>query len=199
MATAELCTTRVTPEQFLELPDRERFELVGGELVEMPEMSLEGSAVAIRLAMLFARVAHWDELGVLFGADATYQCFPEDPERVRRPDVSFIRRGRLRLSQYERGHCRIAPDLAVEVVSPHDLHHDVVEKVREYQAAGVPLVWVISPEIRSVMVYRADGSVADLRAADVLDGGDVVPGFRVAVGELFPSPSVLAPEPAVES
>jgi Uma2 family endonuclease len=179
-------TTAITPEQLLELPDRERYELVDGELVEVPAMSLEGSAVQLRLGRFLGAHVDAAKLGVVMGSDASYQCFPDDPARVRRPDVSFIRRGRLVADQYQLGHCRIPPDLVVEVVSPNDFHHDVVEKVREYQAAGVALVWVVSPEIRSVMVYRADGSTSDLRASDELTGEEVLPGFRTLVADIFP-------------
>ena len=84
-----------------------------------------------------------------------------------------------------RGHCRIAPNLAVEVISPNDSYEEVEEKVREYLAANVELVWVINPATRSVRVHRADGSVTDLDENSELDGENVVPGFRCRVCDLF--------------
>ena len=115
-----------------------------------------------------------------------YQCFPHDPKMVRKPDVSFIRAGRLPGDVLPSGFVRIAPDLAVEVVSPNDLAPELDEKLEDYQKAGVRLVWVIYPESRTVSVYRGDGSASRLHQDDVLSGEDVIPGFRCEVGSLFP-------------
>ena len=126
------------------------------------------------------------KLGWVFPADNSYQCFPDAPDKVRRPDVSFIVLGRLPAEQLPEGHITIAPDLAVEVVSPNDRAYDIDHKVEEYISAGVRLVWVISPAGRTVRVHRADGTVALLGQKDELDGEDVLPGFSCAVCELFP-------------
>jgi Uma2 family endonuclease len=123
------------------------------------------------------------------GSEASYQCFPNNPNRVRRPAVSFIRIGRLTAGEEPEGHCRIAPDLAVEVVSPNDLYSEVEEKVVEYLGAGVRLVWVINPPTRTVRVHRADGTGADLGALDELDGEDVLPGFHCKIEDLFRPPA----------
>jgi Uma2 family endonuclease len=85
-----------------------------------------------------------------------------------------------------KGHVRIAPDLAVEVVSPRDLAPELDEKLEDYRKAGVRLVWVISPESRTVTIYRGDGSVSRLHEDDVLSGEDVIPGFRCEVRSPFP-------------
>jgi Uma2 family endonuclease len=132
------------------------------------------------------------DLGWVLPADAGYQCFPGEPARVRKPDVSFIRFGRLPGEQLPEGHARIAPDLAVEVVSPNDLALELDRKVKEYLAAGVRLVWVIFPETRSGRIHRANGSVAEVRESDPLEGEDVIPGFRCTVGDLLPPASVPA-------
>ncbi len=128
-------------------------------------------------------------------ADASYQCFPDDPGKVRRPDVSFIRADRLPAEEAREGHCRIAPDLAVEVISPNDLYCDVDEKVNEYLAAGVRLVWVVNPSARRVLIRRRDRTAAELLEADELDGEDVVPGFRCRVAALFAVPAAPAGGP----
>lgn len=78
-----------------------------------------------------------------------------------------------------------APDLAVEVVSPSDTSQDVQAKVSEYLSAGTRLVWVIYPKTRNVVEYRPGGTARVLSEEDFLDGGDVVPGFRCRVGDLF--------------
>jgi len=83
------------------------------------------------------------------------------------------------------GHIRIVPDLAVEVISANDLAYAVDEKVDEYETAGVQLIWIVNPEMRTVRVHRADGTVRVLPEKDELDGEHVLPGFRCRVGELF--------------
>src|SRR5207248_854562 len=107
-------------------------------------------------------------LGWVLAAQAGYQCFPEDPRRVRRPNVSFIRAGRLPGGRLPKGHTTIAPDLAVEVVSPNDLYWEVRKKVGEYLRAGVRLVWVIDPDSRYVEVSRSGGSFALLQEEEEL-------------------------------
>jgi Uma2 family endonuclease len=176
-----------TPEDLLALPDSVSYELVDGELVER-NMGFESSVVGGRLFRLLANHCHSNNLGDVAPADASYQCFPDAPNKVRKPDVSFIALGRLPAGVLPRGHCRIAPDLAAEVVSPNDAFSEVETKVSEYLAAGVRLVWVIDPPTRVVLVYRPDGSGARLSDGYELTGEDVVSGFRCLVGELFPSP-----------
>ena len=78
-----------------------------------------------------------------------------------------------------------APDLAVEVLSPSDNLVDVQQKVRDYREAGARLVWVIAPAARTATIHRADGSARLLREGDHLDGGDVLPGLAISLGELF--------------
>src|SRR4051795_8542847 len=117
-----------TPEDLLRLPDAVNYELVDGKLVER-NMGMESSRVAARILALIAFFLRDGRQRLLFGADGSYQCFPEAPDKVRRPDVSFIRDGRLPGDRAPEGHCRIPPDLAVEVVSPNDLAYEVEEKV----------------------------------------------------------------------
>lgn len=176
--------TRYTPEDLLELPDAAGYELVDGQLVERPMSGLSsyvGGTIFLRLRLQ----CEPNNTGWTFPADVGYQCFPGDPSRVRKPDASFIRRERLPEGPPERGHLRIAPDLAAEVLSPNDLAYEVDVKIQEYFDAGVKLVWEINPESRSVAVHRADGSSTRLRESDELTGEDVLPGFRMKVGDLF--------------
>src|SRR5439155_15960815 len=155
-----------------------------GHLVEQ-NMALASGLVAGELLRRLGNFCHEKPIAFPVSSDTTYQCFPDDPMRVRRPDVSAIRFGRLPRNQLYEGHVRIAPDVAVEVVSPNDLFSDVERKVQEYLEAGVQLVWVVNPEIRIVAVHRADGSIAKLHEKDELTGENVLPGFRCPVGDLF--------------
>src|ERR1700722_11666707 len=115
-----------------------------------------------------------------------YQCFPDHPKKVRKPDVSFVKGERFTPELLETGFLPIAPDLAVEVISPNDLASEVVEKTEEYRRAGVLLIWIIDPVSRIVDVYRQSGAFTRLRDTDELTGDDVLPGFSCRVSELFP-------------
>lgn len=176
--------TQYTPADLLSMPDSNGFELVDGQLVER-NMSAQSSWVGARLNRLLGNHCDASASGDVFQADCSYQCFPDAPEKVRRPDGSFIQRGRLPKEQFEHGHVRIAPDLAIEVVSPNDLAYEVDEKVEEYLQAGVRLVWVVNPETRIVEVHRADGTVSKLHEHETISGEDVIAGFSCKIGDLF--------------
>lgn len=178
----------VTPDALLMMPDGDRYELVDGHLVER-NMGFRSSYIGANLCQLIGSYCRANDLGWFVGSDCGYQCFPDDPNRVRKPDVSFIRRGRLSRDSAPEGHVRIAPDLAVEVLSPNDLDYETDRKVEEYLRAGVRLVWVVSPESRTVLVYRGDGTITGLRESDELSGEDTLPGFRCRVSDLFTTPS----------
>ncbi len=110
---------------------------------------------------------------------------PGDPERVRAPDVAFISRVRLAGGRLPESFISGAPDLAVEVLSPSDAIVDVQQKVRDYLDASARLVWLITPQARTVTVYRTDGSARLLRDRDTLDGEDVLPGFAISLSDVF--------------
>lgn len=184
----DLMQREYTPEDLLTIPGGENFELVNGRLVERHMCVLAGW-VAGELIRVLGNHCHQHRLGwVLPGGDVGYQGFPGSPRSVRKPDVSFIRHGRLEDDQLPAGYSRIAPDLIAEVVSPSDTYEEVDEKNEEYLRAGVCLVWVISPQNHTIRVYRVNGSSHSLRENDELDGEDVVPGFRCPVRDLFPQP-----------
>jgi Uma2 family endonuclease len=186
VALATEKTTTYTPEDLLAMPDGKNYELVDGRLVER-NMGAESSWIGGNL--YFALRSHCNEPGAgwVWPADNGYQCFPHAPKLVRRPDVSFIRAGRFPGGELPKGHVRIPPDLAVEVVSPNDLAYEVEERVDDYLKAGVPLIWVIHPENRTVFIRRGNGTVSRLDQNDELSGEEVIPGFRCAVRSLFPS------------
>jgi Uma2 family endonuclease len=176
---------RYTPEDLLSMLDGKIYELVDGRL-EKREMGAEASWVEGWIFFELMKFCVGRRLGRVWPSSNSYQCFPHAPGRVRRPDVSFIRAGRLPGDELPKGHVRIAPDLAVEVVSPRDLAPKLEKKLVDYQKAGVPLVWIVYPDSRTVMVHRADGSASRLYREDVLSGEDVIPGFRCRVDSLFP-------------
>jgi Uma2 family endonuclease len=174
----------VTPEDLLAMPDGHRYELINGKLVER-NMGTEADEIALNIMALVRQFVRGQRLGKTFGSASGYQCFSDDPKKVRYPDGSFIARGRLPDNRTPRGHVKIAPDLAVEVVSPNDTAEEVETKRREYLRAGVRLVWIVYPENQTVHVFRQTGNLTTLNAADELTGEEVLPGFTCRVAELF--------------
>ncbi len=174
--------TLFTPDDLLTMPDGDRYELVDGHLVELGMGSWAGF-VEGKLYYFLCHHSMPKQLGLALGSGVSYQCFKRN--RVRKPDTSFILAGRLPEDRVPEGHIRIAPDLAVEVVSPTDIQYDVDRKVAEYLEAGVGLVWVVNPDTRVIIIYRADGSISGVRESGELDGEAAVPGFRCRVADLF--------------
>lgn len=179
--------THVTPEELLRLPDGDRYELVHGELREL-NPGFESATIGGLVSFFLQQFCMTNVIGQATCA-AGYCCFPDEPNKVRRPDASFISFNRLPANQpLPRSYCRVAPELAVEVVSPNDLDEEVHVKKREYLDAGVLLVWIVRPLTETVTVYRADGTVTEFDRDDELDGEGVLPGFRCPVASIFPLP-----------
>lgn len=177
---------RVTAEELWEMPEipGKRFELVRGELVEVPGTSALHNFIAAILYRMIDAFVRPRRLGIVATDGASY-LIARQPDVLRIPDVSFVSRERVPGGGIPKGYWPFAPDLVVEVVSPSDRAADLRDKVREYLNAGTRLVWVAWPEDRSVTVYGAGGEVRELGEGDELDGGEVLPGFRAPVADLF--------------
>ena len=104
---------RYTPEDLLAMPDGQRFDLVDGQLVER-NMGAESSWIAQQINHRLCSYAETSQPGLVLGPDCGYQIFPDDPNRVRFPDGSFIRSGHLPNDALPRGHIRVVPDLVLE-------------------------------------------------------------------------------------
>ena len=173
----------MTAEELLHanLPDK-RTELVRGRLVVREPAGDRHGRVAMNLALRLGAHVAGAELGQLFAAETGFTLF-QAPDTVRAPDVAFIRRERL--PQATTGFLQIAPDVAVEVLSPGDRAGGVLAKVGDWLEAGTRLVWVIDPERRIARVYRPDGTESSLTEGQSLDGEDVVPGFSCLLGSIL--------------
>lgn len=178
----------ITPDELLAMSDAVDYELVDGRLVERP-MGSESSAIAALVAALLIGYNKTHRMGHIFTADCGYQCFPDAPGKVRKPDVSFVRTGRLANERPPKGYIRVAPDLAVEVLSPGDKGEEIEEKVAEYLAAGVRLIWIVSPTARNVRIHRpanaALGPIGVVGEKDTISGEDILPGFTAPVAGFF--------------
>ncbi len=172
----------LTDADLLALPrDGRKYELVDGAIRVSPAGFRHG-VVSVRLTWRLNTFVREAQLGYVLESSTGYRL---PGGNVRSPDVSFVCRERLAGHELPVGFAEFAPDLAVEVLSPEDRQREILDKVGEYLAAGVGLVWVIDPEKRSAAVFR---SLTDVRHVDhggALEGEDVLPGFRCHLTELF--------------
>jgi Uma2 family endonuclease len=173
----------ITPEELLSMPDGDAYELVGGKLRERA-VGYKSGRVGGELLFLLLQYVRQHGLGRVANADASFQCFPDDPGKVRRPDISYLSFATLPRDQEPTGHCRVAPDLAVEVISPNDVFEEVTQKAAEYLDAGVKRVWVVDPATEKVYVHQPGGGRI-LTNRDELTGDDALPGFSCRVSDLF--------------
>ncbi len=178
---------RMTPEQFEEWDEETGFELIDG-IVRESERGTESGSIGGRILYFLTAIVIKSRLGEVLNPNGLYQCFPQYPERVRKPDVSFIQQSRLPEGRVPRGICRVAPDLVVEVISPNDRYEDVEEKVADYLDAGVPLIWVVTPKTRTVLVYQNNGTATRLKDTDTITADPVIPGVSVLIADFFPNP-----------
>jgi Uma2 family endonuclease len=184
MATTKV---RLTAEDLWRLGSGDvRRELVDGEIIEMPPTGAEHGEYTMRLGHRLTDHVERHGGGKVVGGDAGFVLdLPADPERVRAPDVAFIAAARIPNGRLPTGFFAGSPDLAIEVLSPSDNPVDVQRKIRDYLEAGAHLVWIVAPQVRTVTVYRPDGSARLLREPEALDGEDVLPGFRLPLRDLF--------------
>jgi Uma2 family endonuclease len=160
------------------------YEIVNGERVELPPMSVYASLIAKRLLLPVERVATEHSLGT--AVIETLFVLDDTADLRRRPDVAFVSAARWPLDREipEVGDWVVVPDLTIEVTSPNDLFPEVLGKVHEYFDHRVRLVWVVVPEERQVYVYRSPTDVTILGIEQTLEC-ELLPGFRLRLAELF--------------
>ena len=168
----------MTMAEFLE-NDFEGYEYVKGELVQMAPPSMEHGEISISVIRYLDLHVHTHQLGRLYTAETTFQL----EDRLVKPDVAFVATNRL--PENRRKGSPVAPDLAIEIVSPTDKQYDVTEKAFAYLKSGTRLVWVIEPVAKTVMIYRSETDFTLLTCEDTLTGEDVVEGFTCPVAQLF--------------
>jgi Uma2 family endonuclease len=170
--------------------DQDRYEIIDGQRVGLPPMAIYSAWLATLLIQNLAPFAKTHNLGRAVCEGLFH--LPSPINRDRRPDlafVSFARWAKSRSVPRTDNAWDVVPNLTTEVVSPTDGAGDLTEKIHEYFRAGVELVWVIYPLQNEVYVYSSPTQIAVLTRTDVLDGGTVVPGFRLPLAELFAEPA----------
>lgn len=162
--------------------DGHRYDLIRGELYQMSPAGAEHGEISAELAGRLSTFLRGRSLGRAYGAETGFRLADDT---VLAPDAAFVRADRLPPRAERRGFLRLAPDLAVEIVSPSDRARYVNDKVLGYLDAGVQVVWVVEPIGQSVTVYAADRTARVLRVGETLDGGTVLPGFVLPLVDLF--------------
>ncbi len=157
-------------------------ELVRGVMVVSEPPGFRHGDIAVKLTVILAQFVRSRGLGTVL-SESGY-VLARNPDTVRGPDVSFVRKERVP-DQLPQGFAHFAPDLAVEVLSPDDRPGEILEKVADYLRAGTPLVWVIDPDLRQVRVHRSDHTMEIIGETGFLDGESVLPGFTCALAEIL--------------
>jgi len=179
-----------TTEELLAMPDDDGVdrELIRGELREEPVTIRNRSHCGVSGKLVFLLLlwlqSQKPPLGAVLVGEAAFRL-RRDPDTVVGIDVAYIS-PELNASTPE--DARImegVPTLAVEVLTPSDSHKKVMDKVQEYLAAGVPLVWVVDPRFATVTVYRPDGLPQMFNRQQQIDAEPHLPGFKAAVADIF--------------
>jgi Uma2 family endonuclease len=167
-------------ERFVMQPENadRRFEYIEGEIVEVVTDSF-CSLVALRIGGRIMTYVEDHDLGYVLGADGGYQV---GDDRYM-PDVGFISKQR----QPQTPHGPFIPnnpDLAVEVISPTDKPKDVRTKTANYVATGT-VVWLVDPDVQEIEVHIPGRLVKTYHVDETLEGGDVLPGFKLILRDIF--------------
>ena len=170
--------TTMTLEEFLE-NDVPGYEYAKGELIPMSLATRRHGKISAKVIWHLSSHVYENGLGELYTAETIFQV----GERLMKPDVAFVSTPRLDVDEDKS--FPIPPDLAIEVVSPSDVHSRVVRKAFDYLSAGTRLVWVLDPVAKAVTVYRSESDIEILTHEATLTGEDVVPGFACPVELLF--------------
>lgn len=173
----------ITGEELAQMPGTDLCELIAGRIVPMSPTGEEHGRIEGNVYDALKGFVRSRRLGkVLVGEVGIYTR--RNPDSVRAADVLFISNDRY-ARRSGSSFLDVAPELVVEILSPRDTVIGLTEKLREYFAIGVRLVWLINPNARRVYAYRALTDVREFAETDRLPGDDILPGFEVPVASLF--------------
>jgi Uma2 family endonuclease len=166
----------------------ERYEIIDGEFVELSPKSADSQGFAFRLARHLSNFGIDRDVGEAFTEILVKLPLPVD--RNRRPDAIFVPYDRWPKNKPlpDTNAWDVLPSVCVEVVSPRDLAEEILDKLLEYFESGVQQVWVAYPRHGLLFVHDSPTAVRVLTRDEILEGGTVLPGFRLALSELFPKP-----------
>lgn len=185
MATVATYPAQMTVEEFEVYPFPDgKIELVRGEPRVMPPAEIPHGHVQMNLLRRLIPFVYERKLGHLFTDGHGYVLLAL-PRTVRNPDTAFVRASRMSPKGAKPGFFKGAPDMVVEVLSPFESASDLQEKIDDYFASGTEEIWVIDPRRRTARILSVGGQVQSFRAEESFTGSAVLPGFQMAVAELF--------------
>jgi len=173
----------ITAEEFLHWPDEGRCELVHGKILHLTASRFRHGVIEIELGSALRAYSRESGRGIVASGEVGLWV-RRNPDTVRGADLVFISRGRY-ARRSPKGFLDVLPELVVEILSPDDRRGGVQEKLEEYLAAGVDLVWIVDPEHRCVLAYRSLLEVDRFEEGDLLRDDDILPGFSFPVADLF--------------
>ena len=179
-----VATKLITAVEFARLPNPangSRQELVKGEIVEMPPAQGRHGYLQVEFSAILRQYVKPNKLGWVVTESGT--LLERNPDTVRGPDVSFY--SIARQPEPPDAYFSIAPDLAIEILSPSSRRKQVREKIEEYIHNGVRTVWLVDPDANTITVYNGTMRGVEYGPADTVDGGEVIPGFSLRVSEFF--------------
>jgi Uma2 family endonuclease len=162
------------------------FELVRGEIREVAGSGDVNTVLGTRMSYFLNNWVIPRKIGYVTGADGSYVLHKNFPDTVRIPEVGFI--SRERLPKFTGKFIALPPDLAIEIVSPSETPDDISEKKNDYLKYGVRLVWIVYPKSKHIDIFYVAGDGVKHTSAEingVLSGEDVLPGFTLAVKDIF--------------
>ncbi len=171
-----------TADEFFHSPLSQNHELIAGELVEVMSAGFIHGIITQRIGRFIGNFADENNLGEVTAAKTGFIL---GENTFRGADSAFISNENLKKYGYPQGFFPIAPDIAIEVVSPSNTSEEMMEKVSLYLRNGSRLVWIIYPKNRVVAVYRQNNLVSILRETDTLEGEDILPNFQLPLEKLF--------------
>jgi Uma2 family endonuclease len=177
-------TRLMTAEDLAAMGDDSHCELIRGELREVAAAKLRHGIVGGRFSSYLGLYSITTLPGEVIHSETGYHL-EDDPDSVVMPDASFIRRERVPPEADWDAFARVVPDGVVEVQSPPNTRRRINEKLAIYLAAGVRLVWIADPRRKTIEAHTPGGRQRVYRVGEDLDGGDVLPGFRVPVAAFF--------------
>jgi Uma2 family endonuclease len=174
-----------TAEQLLNTPGLGRCELIRGKLIELSYSNVLRGMIAADIASILYQFVKQKKLGSVLAGDCGFHI-RQNPDTVRAPDAAFVSAARIP-DPFPEGFFPGPPDLAVEVLSPHDRASGVLAKVADWLESGCRSVWVADPETRTLAVYAPQAEMRIFHRSDMLADENVLPGFKIEIRQLFPS------------
>jgi len=173
----------VTAEELADHPEWEYCELIRGKVVPLSPPKAQHGILIIEIGAILRDFVKPRKLGRILGADSGL-LVERGPDTVHGPDVAFISAGRLKNTELNK-YVETPPELCIEVVSPTDRWTEITEKVDMFLGMGVVLVWVIDPKTRKAHVYRKGRETLVVDGDGIIDGEDVLFGFRLSMKDVF--------------